>query len=157
MIKLTIPKHTANIHLPLTHSAAGISTPSTSGHKAANHAVFLCSSFSAAICRVYSVMVGYRGLPDGRPVPEAGVENPLYPATQLFSAVARRLSNFSGVTVMSTNTPRANSAQISPLFNITKHRQPIAQNIGGALAMRFKRRYPACIVKFSGFEGVANG
>ncbi|MEQ1635439.1 MAG: hypothetical protein ABL903_02035 [Methylococcales bacterium] len=57
---------------------------------------------------------------------------------------------------MKMKSPRANTAQTptkTPLFNLYYHRQAIAQGVNGALALRFKRRYPACIVKFSGFEG----
>lgn len=53
-------------------------------------------------------------------------------------------------------TNRANYALYTlayPLFSIFLHRQTIAIAINYRLAMRFKRRYPACTVKFIGFEG----
>lgn len=58
------------------------------------------------------------------------------------------------------NTPkRANSAQNSQtktaIFNLYHHRKAIAHGINAALAVRFKSRYPACIVKFAAFEGGA--
>ncbi|MFI3136543.1 MAG: hypothetical protein QX197_07165 [Methylococcaceae bacterium] len=64
---------------------------------------------------------------------------------------------------MNTTAPRANSAQHPQartlnnqfLFNCFFHRQLIARDIAGALAVRFKRRYPSVIVKCSVIGGIA--
>lgn len=48
---------------------------------------------------------------------------------------------------------KAGNDQKKPTFSIFHHRKPIAQGISSTLALRFKRRYPASIVKFAAFEG----
>lgn len=151
---LTNTKNIINLVPPSTHSAVGLLPRKNTGHKTApKKAVFLCKPFCAVFCRTYSMAVRI-GQSFGWLVPVTSGKNPLRPATQLFLPIAWRLFHFYRITAMN-NTPRAKSAQNSLLFSVFSYRQPIAQGISGALAVRLKRRYPACIVKFSGFEGGA--
>ena len=53
---------------------------------------------------------------------------------------------------MSQNNHALNPPK-TPIFNVLLHRQPIAHGVNSRLAMRLKRRFPALIVKFQGFEG----
>jgi hypothetical protein len=69
-----------------------------------------------------------------------------------------RVYNLIRAAIMNTISPRANTAQnptTTPVFSIFLHRQAIAQGIDGSLAIRFKSRFPACIVKFAGFTHTA--
>jgi hypothetical protein len=43
----------------------------------------------------------------------------------------------------------------TPLFNIIIHRQTVRIGITAPVAQRIKARFPACIIKFHGFEGGA--
>jgi len=72
------------------NKSAGISTPRNKGEKSPQpYVAFLCASFSAALCRVYSVMAGLFGQAQAWPVPLSGSTNPLKP-------VARRLVPMGG-------------------------------------------------------------
>jgi hypothetical protein len=87
---------------------------------------------------------------------------PFKPVTRYCRKYWWRLSNFYRTTVMNISPmgkhayPQGHKQNptTTPVFSIFLHRQAIAQGISGTLALRFKRRYPAIVVKFAGFEGV---
>lgn len=77
---------------------------------------------------------------------------------QIIGVIWGRVYNLIRVAIMNTNSNQASSAQNptkTPVFNLYHTRRAIAQGIDGALAMRFKRRFPVSIVKFAGFGGEA--
>lgn len=71
--------------------------------------------------------------------------------------VGRLYSCYIGQSIMNTPTTgdHAQKTKITPIFSIFWHRQILAQSVNFALAMRFKRRFPAVVVKFAGFEVAA--
>lgn len=104
-----------------THSqktSAEFSTSHNQGHqRPLSNVVFLCpSKTQAALCRLFSVMVGCIGRPLKRSAGSwAGVENPMQSATQLFSTLCGGLSLYQGVTAMvyAPNAPQY-QGQIPP-------------------------------------------
>ena len=160
--------YTKAILHPLSQKTkAGLGTPFERGQKmTAPFAVFFRLQFSATFSRAYSVMAGCIGQPLRLAAPRCGSSNLIQPATQSLEPLCGGLSSLTRTHRMNSPTQRANCARNSqdkytqnlpntPLFSLFAYRRPIAQNITGTLAVRFKRRYPACIVKFSGFEGGA--
>lgn len=80
------------------NKSAGICTPRNKGEKSPQpYVAFLCASFSAALCRVYSVMAGLFGQPRGWPVPLSGSANPLKSVAQSFAPLCGGYSLYKGV------------------------------------------------------------
>ncbi|MCX7086978.1 MAG: hypothetical protein NTV00_02875 [Methylococcales bacterium] len=82
-----------------------------------------------------------------------GSFNPIQSAAQSLKPLSGGLSLFKGITMLqnqSVSNPQTKT--VSCLFSVFHHRKLIAQNITGLLALRFKRRYPAIVVKFAQME-----
>ena len=70
----------ANLFPLSQKTKVGPSTPNNIGHqKATINVVFLCPSFSAALCRIYSVMAGCVGQAKAWPVPMPVLRTPYSP------------------------------------------------------------------------------
>jgi hypothetical protein len=155
---LTYPVHTAILPLPLTHSMDGISPPNKGMEMPLLNAVFLSPSktFARSLHERLFIMVGCIGQPLKRLAGSfAGRTNPIQSTTKSLVPFAGGLSILKGINPMPQDTytqKPTNSICRQPLFNCFFHRQLIAQGVAGALALRFKRRYPAVIVKFAGME-----
>ncbi len=137
---LTSPTAMANIDSHLQKTSDGISTPESSGQKAAIYAVFLCPSkiINAGLFRFKSVMVGCIGQPSGWPVPEAGSANPVQPASQRLAPIRGGYQPTSGETAMRNpiqNPPKTQGVKAveNPSILLTEELQLIeaAQIIGG--------------------------
>lgn len=133
----------------------GVKTPLTI-------AVFLCVTlFEAGVFRLFSVMACLFGQASRLAAPRCGFRPHLSTPPGIVENIERRLSTLSRNTAMTHSSGRAQSAQNSttpPLFSIFWHRQCICIGITGTLAMRFKRRFPECRVKFVGFtQGASEG
>lgn len=144
------------IPLPFPLEAVGIINPFLQGLKMT--APF-SGFFVSAIRRVNACLFNYGGLYGaafGWAAPCSGVDNPIQSATKLLSKFAGGLSTFTRINPMSQNQSVLNpQTKTVSLFNVFHHRQLIAQGVTDSLALRLKGRYPACIVKFSGFAGGA--
>lgn len=157
---LTTSINTTNINPPLTHSAVGIETP-RKGTRCHYQTWFFCTHQKAQayfFACVYSLWWAVSGNLRGLVATFGDSLNLLQSAAKSLRPFSGGLSPLQRIKPMKNQTTRANTAQNptkTPLFSIYAHRQAIALGIGGALAMRFKRRFPDCIVKFSGFEGGA--
>lgn len=147
------------IALPLTHSAVGRGNPFIQGEKSPLPLVaFLYASYCTDCIRVISIMACFFGQRLALAAPCSGFPPQLSTPPDTVESIERRLSTFTRNTAMKTQSTQANSAQNptkTALFSITWHRQTVCQNVTGKLALRFKRKHPECIVKFTGFEGGA--
>ncbi len=77
---------------------------------------------------------------------------------QMIGVILRWVYNLFREAIMNTSTQMGKSAQHPQTktvsqFNIFLHRQLIAQGVSDSLALKIKSRYPATIVKFTGFAG----
>lgn len=140
---------------------AGICSPFERGQKmTAPFAVFLCHLFSPIPHRAYTIMAVCIGQSLKRlAAPRCGTANLIQPVAQYFAVLRGGLSSLTRINRMNNYTPRANHAQKTkknPIFSIFWHRQLLANGVSFALALRFKRRFPACVLKFQAWE-VANG
>jgi hypothetical protein len=78
-MNLTFSASLSNLMLSINRSA-GRGNPFLQGEKSPQPiAAFLCLSFSAALCRVYSVMAGCFGHPLRMAAPCSGISTPLQP------------------------------------------------------------------------------
>jgi hypothetical protein len=131
---------------------SGVRSPFYQGQKmTAPFAVFFRLPFRAELIRFYTVMAGLFGQPHGWPRLDAVLRTHSNPPPKVSKSFSSGLSTLSRILRMNAQTPWAKSAQTTPVFNIYHHRQAIARGVAGSVAMRFKRRFPACIIKFSGF------
>lgn len=74
--------------------------------------------------------------------------------------LSRDLNPILKCAIMNTTNPMGKFAQNPQTktvsqFNVFLHRQLIAQGVSDSLALKIKSRYPATIVKFTGFAGGA--
>ncbi len=142
--------------VPLPHAAVGISPPHKGAKTPLSNVVFLYPSIMQAqpMRECLFFMVGCIRQPVKRLVASFGDRtNLIQSAAKSLVPLDGGLSLIKGI-AMSQNQSALNPT-VTPVFNLFAYRQPIAQGICGALALRFKRRYPTCTVKFSGFEVAA--
>jgi len=153
---LTSPTLKATMMTPLTHSAVGLRTPETTGHKAAFHAVFCCpAKIKAVLYRVLS-MVDCSGQPSGWPVPVAGSANPVQSATQDFALLRGGYSTLQETAIMHTLKTPNKSVSAQSRFNvITRSGRSLARYVPFSQAIRLKASHPNSLIKFAGMEGRA--
>lgn len=132
----------------LPHCSTGLASRNTSGTDR-NQAVFLCAKnlSSSLLCRAGWAVARLAGACTGTPTCPVRLHDWRHGVGvyNLLQDITMNTSNPMGNHAQKTTTP--------PLFSIFLHRQCLRLGVSGKLAMRFKARYPACIVKFSGFEG----
>ncbi|MEQ1639019.1 MAG: hypothetical protein ABL903_20345 [Methylococcales bacterium] len=105
-------RNNANVNVPLTHLAVGVCSPFERGQKmTALLAVFLCPPFSTALSCAYFVMAVCIGRPLRSAAPRCGTANLIQSVARCFAASRGGLSSLTRIHRMTTNTPRAKSAQ----------------------------------------------
>jgi hypothetical protein len=157
---LTLSTGAAILFLLSQKTKAGIETPRKGHNRPLSNVVFLCpSKTQAALCHVYSVMVGCIEQPLKRLAGSfAGSLNLIHPSAQRLRPMGGGYSSSQRNTVM--NTPATNPTHrgqnpLVALFSIYYDRKLIASSVPGSRALRFKQFNPALIVKFDRMGGAA--
>ena len=139
---------------------AGLSLPRIGHKRPLSTVVFLYPSITqAALCRMYSVMVGCIEQPLKRLAGSyAGSENLIHSTAQRVSPMGGGYPLYIGFTAM--NTPATNQANqgkksLISLFSIYYSKTLVASNVPGTRALNLKQRNSSLIVKFDRMVGAA--